>query len=212
MKVKILDENVTVYADMDLNTPALTELVAGNEVELGKTTKKLGVQWVEVILPNGQHSYIPGDTMVEKITGEMFKQSDHMPVSAIATRETATRGMFKDSDYTPFMLGVFIIGGLLVIPFTWGLGVGMGYFATLPWSIGSCIMYLIAFRRNGTISWGRAIPAIVTILIAARVYAQNTGKPTFAAGGILGLIVIIACGYTGIAIGRLGRRREWHTR
>lgn len=39
MKVTILDKKVIVYRDKDLNTP-LVELVAGNEVELGKTVKK----------------------------------------------------------------------------------------------------------------------------------------------------------------------------
>lgn len=43
MKVKILDKNVTVYGDMDSNTPAVTELVAGDEVELGRIRENLGV-------------------------------------------------------------------------------------------------------------------------------------------------------------------------
>ena len=111
--------------------------------------------------------------------------------------------LFKESDYTPFMLGVFIVGGLLVIPLIWGLRVGLEYFAALTWSIASCVVFLIAFRRNGTISWVRAIPVIAAILIAARFYAQSTGKPAFVAGGALGFLAIMICGYIGIGLGRL---------
>jgi hypothetical protein len=117
-------------------------------------------------------------------------------------------GMFLESDYIPFMLGIFIIGGLLVIPLTWGLGLDLGYFAALPWSLLSCIVFLIAFRRNGTISWGRAIPAIVASMILTQVHAQSTGRPAFVVGGILGFLAIVVFGYIGIWIGRLVRREK----
>lgn len=118
-------------------------------------------------------------------------------------QKPADAGMFKESDYGPFMAGVFVVGGLIGLPLTYGLAVGLRYFAALPWSLGSCVVFLIAFRRNGTISWGRAIPAMIAIMVAGTVYNQSTGKPAFGAGGMLGFLLVMVCGYIGIGIGRL---------
>ena len=123
-----------------------------------------------------------------------------------SAQKAAQGGMFKDTDYMPFMLGVFIIGGLIGMPLTYGLGTGLGYLDSLPWSLASCVVFLIAFRRNGTLSWGRAIPGIAAILIGAKVYNQSTGRPAFAAGGILGFVLVMVCGYVGIGIGRIFKR------
>jgi hypothetical protein len=123
-----------------------------------------------------------------------------------SAQKSAQGGMFKETDYMPFMLGVFIIGGLIGMPLTYGLGTGLGYFESLPWSLASCVVFLIAFRRNGTISWGRAVPAIAAIIIGASVYNASTGKPAFAAGGFLGFLLVMVCGYVGIGIGRIFKR------
>lgn len=123
-----------------------------------------------------------------------------------SAQKSAQAGMFKESDYLPFMLGVFVIGGLIGMPLTYGLGTGLGYFESLPWALASCVVFLIGFRRNGTISWGRAIPAIVAIMVAATAYNKSTGKPAFAAGGILGFLLVMVCGYVGIGIGRIFSR------
>lgn len=48
-----------------------------------------------------------------------------------------------------------------------------------------------------------ANPAIAVIIIGARVYRQNTGKPAFVAGGILGFLLVMVCSYVGIGIGRI---------
>ena len=53
---------------------------------------------------------------------------------------------------------------------------------------------------------GKAVPAIAAIMIGANVYNQSTGKPAFAAGGILGFLLVMVCGYVGIGIGRIFRR------
>ncbi len=121
-------------------------------------------------------------------------------------KEAVQGGMFKETDYVPFMLGVFLIGGLIGMPLTYGAGTGLGYFESLPWALASCVVFLIAFRRNGTISWGRAIPAIVAIMVGANMYNQSTGKPAFAAGGFLGFLLVIVCGYIGLGIGRVFKR------
>jgi uncharacterized membrane protein len=111
--------------------------------------------------------------------------------------------MFKETEYVPFMLGVFLIGGLLAVPIIYGLILGLSYFQSLPWSLVSCIILLIGFRRNGSISWGRAIPAIIGGAMVINAYNQITGKPAFVASGFLGFLLVAGCGYVGIWIGRI---------
>jgi len=115
-------------------------------------------------------------------------------------------GMFSTADYIPFMTGVFLIGGLIAMPLTYGAALGLGYVDSLPWALASCTVFLVGFRRNGTISWGRAAPAIVAMMIGANIYNQDTGKPAFAAGGFLGFLLVMVCGYIGIGLGRMFRK------
>lgn len=119
----------------------------------------------------------------------------------------AKGALFEERDYIPFMLGIFIIGGLLAIPLIWGSQVGLGYFEALPWSLASCAVFLVAIRRNGTISWLRFFLAIIVLIGAGQIYASSSGKPAFAAGGMLGFLVIAVCGLIGIGVGRLILRK-----
>ena len=120
-----------------------------------------------------------------------------------AAQKPAQEGMFRETDYVPFMLGVFLIGGLIAVPLTYGAATGLGYFESLPWALGSCVVFLVAFRRNGTISWSRAIPAFGALMIGAGIYHESTGKPAFAVGGLLGFLLVVVCGYVGLGIGRM---------
>ncbi len=144
-------------------------------------------KWIKIRTASGETGFIPGTTRIK----EMNK----------------TGGSFKDSDYVPFMLGVFLIGGLVALPLTYGLATGLGYFESLPWALASCVVFLISFRRNGTISWGRAIPAIFVLVIGADIYNRSTGRPSFAAGGLLGFLLVMVCGYAGIGIGRMFKKQ-----
>jgi hypothetical protein len=123
-----------------------------------------------------------------------------------APKKSTQLGMFMETDYIPFMLGVFVIGGLIGMPLMYGLSTGLEYLESLPWALASCIVFLIAFRRNGDISWGRAIPAIAALMIGAMVYNERTGKPAFAVGGFLGFLLVMVCGYIGIGIGRIFKK------
>jgi len=121
-------------------------------------------------------------------------------------KRSVQSGMFMETDYIPFMLGIFIIGGLIGMPLLYGLSTGLEYLQSLPWALASCVVFLIAFRRNGNISWGRAVPAIAALMIGAMVYNERTGKPAFAVGGFLGFILVMVCGYIGIGIGRIFKK------
>jgi hypothetical protein len=125
--------------------------------------------------------------------------------SAPDTRKRVEAGMFTESNYWAFMGGIFVVGGLVALPLTYGRMVELPYFAALPWSLASCLVFLIAFRKNGTISWGRAVPAMVALVVGGMAYSQSTGSPAFGAGGFLGFLLMFVCGYVGIGIASLLR-------
>jgi uncharacterized protein (DUF983 family) len=112
-------------------------------------------------------------------------------------------GTFKASDYWSFQAGVFIVGGIIALPLTYGLIVHLRYFAALPWSLASCAFFFVALRRDGTVSIAIAFLMLMILGVAVRVYNQISGKPAFAAGGILGILLLWGCGYVGIGIKRL---------
>ena len=67
MKVRIIDEKVTVYRDMDINCPMDMNLLAGAEVELINVSGSED-GWGEVLLSNGQRCYISGDIRLYQVT------------------------------------------------------------------------------------------------------------------------------------------------
>lgn len=116
-------------------------------------------------------------------------------------------GMFGPGDYLPFIIGIIIFGGFGAIPFIWGKFLEMEYVEALPWALFSCIMYIISFRKDGSISWVRFIVAIIILNVAARMAIESEGGTGFAAGGFVGFIVIVLCGYVGIWISKIFRKR-----
>jgi hypothetical protein len=132
----------------------------------------------------------------------------------------AKGALFSKSNYLPFMLGVFFFGGLLLIPFAWGYWVSLSYFSALLWSLGLCLVFLIAFRMNGTISWDRITPAMAGFTAIEAMIYNFPNLPSFIsyvsvfAGGLLGFLPLLICGYLGIGIRKLfgfGKRSNKHT-
>ena len=64
MKGILVDELVKVYAEPNDQTLSITTIRKGDEIELGKVSKKNKQVWVEVKLTSGQTGYIGGDTKV----------------------------------------------------------------------------------------------------------------------------------------------------
>ena len=64
MRARIIDPQVKLYSSPEANAISLATLVAGTEVEFGKTIKKEGKKWTEVLMPSGQKGYIPAETRV----------------------------------------------------------------------------------------------------------------------------------------------------
>ena len=114
--------------------------------------------------------------------------------------------MYREEDYVPFLVGVFVFAGLIAFPLLWGLAAEMTYLRALPWGIGSAVVFMIGFTPDGEISWWRFVPAIIVIAVVGTVSNLSTGGPAFAAGGILGFVVVTICGYIGVGLFRLFRR------
>lgn len=134
---------------------------------------------------------------------------DRKNPSAIAGKINQMRlphALFSPSEYWPFMLGIFLLGGLILFPLIYGVMLlHMKYTEALEQSIFSCLLYLIAFRRNGTIAWTRFWIALIIIVINFIRFRTETGSAVFIAVGFLGFLMAFLCGYAGIWVARLGR-------
>lgn len=113
-------------------------------------------------------------------------------------------GLFEKEDYALFMLSVFILGGLLVLPLVWGFMTGLNdYIALLIFSLMLCVSVLVVYRRDGTTSWIRIVLAIIVGIIVSGVVAAASEKLAFVSGVIIGFFILILCGFVGIKIFKL---------
>ena len=76
MKARIIEQPATVFSEPDSNSPAVTELAVGSEIDLGAVRNNLGKKWVATTLPNGQQGYLPGETRVFHIKPATLLQND----------------------------------------------------------------------------------------------------------------------------------------
>jgi hypothetical protein len=120
-------------------------------------------------------------------------------------------GMFEPEDFIPFIAGVIVFGGLGIIPLVWGHFSDISYAQSLLPSLISCGIFLYAHDKHGNFSLMRFIIGIVFLFMAMVRAAARSGsqtKPMFFAGGILGYVIMLACGWAGIYIARLIRRKR----
>jgi len=191
--VSLNQKSVSVVASPAASSKIKMTYKKGDKFTLAGLVTQDGTQWVKIRSDSGEVGFIPGATKTRLVISTFSGEGAETP-------------MFKDTDYLPFMLGVFLIGGLVGIPIAYGLISGLGYFKSLPWSLVSCIVLLIGFRRSGSISWGRAVPAFIGGAMVVNAYNLITGKPAFVAGGFLGFLLSAGCGYIGIGIGRIFKK------
>ena len=62
MKIKILQDNVPVYVQVDTESAPTRTLQMGEFAETGKIKNVRGKKWVEVSLADGTRGFIAGDT------------------------------------------------------------------------------------------------------------------------------------------------------
>lgn len=126
-----------------------------------------------------------------------------------ATPAAPPKGMFEERDYIPFVLGVLILGGLVLVPLLWGQINRLNYAWSIFPSLLSCGIFLYAHDRRGNFSVAKFLAGYLIVFMAIlRAVARpgsGGGKPFFIAGGFLGFVVLFACGWAGIGVARLLR-------
>ena len=75
MKIKILQDNVPVYAQVDTESMSMRTLQTGDIVEVGKVKKVRGKQYVEVSFPDTTRGFIPGETRTFSLIQATLNQS-----------------------------------------------------------------------------------------------------------------------------------------
>ncbi|MBP8005056.1 MAG: hypothetical protein KA044_08440 [Elusimicrobia bacterium] len=102
------------------------------------------------------------------------------------------------------------MAGLVAIPVLWGHFTGIGYARAIIPSLVSCGIFIYAHDKRGNFSVVKLLVGylflFMTLVRAMAKVGPNGGKPFFVAGGFLGFVVMFACGWAGIAVGRLLRR------
>jgi hypothetical protein len=73
--VRIAEEKVKVYTEMDFGVPSDLELVSGDEVEFVNVRKHSKNEWAEIVLRDGKHAYIQGDAQLFQIVSASLCQN-----------------------------------------------------------------------------------------------------------------------------------------
>lgn len=76
MRVRIIEESVPVYPEMDPDAISLFSLHAGDHVEIVKILRRKGKSWVQIQQPNGQTGYVAGSTRVFAIRKVVLEEKE----------------------------------------------------------------------------------------------------------------------------------------
>lgn len=157
--------------------------------------------WRSGYVPDSFQKSAKDVSTVDKISGAPAPSPQ--PPVAVAT------GMFEEKDYVPFVLGVMLLAGLVCVPILWGQFTDLEFEKSIIPSLISCGIFVYAHDNRGNFSIMKFLIGMVFVfMIVIRALAQSTGntKPMFFAGGIVGYIIMFACGWAGIAFARFLRR------
>jgi hypothetical protein len=139
-------------------------------------------------------------------SGKTGSRAAEQQVESDSQGASKVGNLFPAEYYAAFVLGVLLVGGLGAIPLLWSTVTELSYLKALPWGLASSAVFLVGFRRDGTISWARLVAAVIALTLAAVLYSTSTGRPSFGAGGVVGFLVMVVCGYVGVGMAKLFRR------
>jgi hypothetical protein len=143
------------------------------------------------------------DQYLKPLTGQEVKASADSAVKPNV-------GMFEKEDFIPFIAGVMVFAGLLVVPIVWGQLTGISYAQAIVPSLVSCCIFVYAHDERGNFSFGKFLIGFLFLFLAmmraTAKYGHGGARPMFFAGGILGYVVMLACGWAGIAVARFLRK------
>lgn len=118
-------------------------------------------------------------------------------------------GVFDKEDFLPFAVGVMVLGGLFIVPVVYGVILDIEYQQAILSSLISSGIFLYAHDQRGNFSFIRFMGGFLFVLfIIVRAAAEHrVENNVFLAGGIVGFILMYACGWASIAIARFFRRK-----
>lgn len=127
--------------------------------------------------------------------------------ASVAAPAVPATGIFEEKDFIPYVCGVMILGGVVVVPVMWGGLSHLDYGESLFPALLSCGIFAASHDKRGNFLFGRflMIMAFTFMIIMRSALQYGGGKPIFLAGGILGFLVMFGCGWAGIMVGRLIR-------
>ena len=76
MKVRIMDQPVTISERPDAGATPIAQVAVGQVVEVGGLTINQGRKWVEAALPDARHGYMPADASVLPLRRVVLGQND----------------------------------------------------------------------------------------------------------------------------------------
>ena len=100
MKAILTDDQVLVYSSMEENNISIATLHKGEEMELGKVTRKKTKTWVEISLAGGQKGFIPGETKIFTVRKAQLVSNSVDMMDAPASTANLVKTYTKGSIFT----------------------------------------------------------------------------------------------------------------
>jgi len=110
--------------------------------------------------------------------------------------------MFRREDYWPYMIGAFLLGGLVAVPVTWRQFIDMDYDRLIAGSVILCGVFLLVHTRTGGLGMNRVIGAMLFGVLVFMASIREWHSILYLNGGLLGFAVLMACGWVGIFVAR----------
>jgi hypothetical protein len=119
--------------------------------------------------------------------------------------------MFDRKDYFGWLLGAFVLGGLIVNPLVYIFYRKIAYFNALIPSLAVSFVVAISVTRNGAFSWLRTLVAIAIVFAVRHFYYMKTDTLFEVGGGFMMFLVTIVCAFAGTESYRV-HREFWELR
>jgi hypothetical protein len=113
MKAVITFLPASVYAQPDSSSAVIAKLAVGQELDLGRVTKRGGTEWTSVVLASGEHGYVSGNCGLRYIRRAELAQDEAIvfsePSASAARKASLSRkAKFLVSEYVESAIGSWI--------------------------------------------------------------------------------------------------------
>ena len=158
-----------------------------------------------------------GNTAVHGASDQPLERS----VPSSSANASGRRVWFEESEYNAFMSGIFLLGGIIVMPLCimafadWLEHLRLPYLAALPVSIATCIIFWVGLRRDGTINFVKFFVAMIGLGLVSKLISSFIleGRAALGPGtGAVGFVIAWISGRVGISVWRVIQGKPDYTR